>query len=173
MIVTREELARLLEEERRRGRRIVFTNGCFDILHLGHLRSLEAARAQGDILVVGINSDTSVRRLKGKGRPIHRQAERAALLAGLKPVDYVVVFDEDTPIETIRALRPDVHVKGGDYKVEDLPEREAVEGYGGRIVIVPLVTGYSTTKILERLRRGPGERTVTMKKKGRRSTRKA
>lgn len=164
MIADRKKLARLLQKERRKGKRIVFTNGCFDILHLGHLRCLEAARALGDILVVGLNSDASTRRLKGKGRPIHGQKERAALLCGLRPVDHVVIFNEDTPIETLKVLKPDVHVKGGDYKAKDLPEKEVVEGFGGRIVIFPLVKGHSTTGIIEKARSAPVR--VHKRKKG-------
>ena len=153
MIANRKRLVEFLEKERRKGKLIVFTNGCFDILHLGHLRCLEAAKALGDILVVGLNSDASVRRLKGKGRPVHGQNVRAAMLAGLRPVDHVVIFEEDTPVETIRAIKPHVHVKGGDYKPEDLPEKEAVEEGGGKIVIIPLVEGYSTTALIEKVRR--------------------
>jgi rfaE bifunctional protein nucleotidyltransferase chain/domain len=151
MIVERDELARILEREREKGKKVVFTNGCFDILHIGHLRSLELAREQGDILVVGLNSDDSVRRLKGEERPLVEQADRAGMLDALRPVDYVVIFEEDTPIETIEALRPDVHVKGGDYRPEELPEKEVVEGYGGKVVIVPLVEGFSTTELIERI----------------------
>jgi len=151
MIVGREELDRILERERKKGKKVVFTNGCFDLVHIGHLRSLELAKGHGDILVVGLNSDDSVRRLKGEGRPLMEQADRASMLDGLKPVDYVVIFEEDTPIVTIKALRPEVHVKGGDYTPEDLPEKDVVEGYGGKVVIVPLVEGFSTTGLIERI----------------------
>lgn len=151
MIVDRDGLVRALERERSQGKRVVFTNGCFDILHIGHLRSLEMAKGHGDILVVGLNSDDSVRRLKGEHRPLVEQDDRAALLDSLRPVDYVVIFDEDDPIETLRRVRPDVHVKGGDYRPEDLPEREVVEEGGGKVVIVPLVEGYSTSALMEKV----------------------
>ncbi len=148
----RARLAGLLDEERRAGRRIVFTNGCYDILHVGHVRLLEEARRQGDRLVVGVNSDRSVRALKGPSRPMQTQGDRAEILAALRCVDYVTIFDEDTPVETIRALRPDVHVKGGDYAPEALPEADVVREVGGRVHIVPLVEGRSTTRLVEQAR---------------------
>lgn len=150
-VMSRDDLATLLAGHRA-GRTVVFTNGCFDILHVGHLRYLEAAKALGDVLVVGVNSDASVRRLKGPERPVMGERERAEMVAGLKPVDYAVVFDDDTPVETIEALRPDVHVKGGDYAPDDLPEAATVRAYGGRVVIVPFVPGASTTEILAKVR---------------------
>jgi len=150
-IMDRVRLAELVTRLRASGKKVVFTNGCFDILHPGHSRYLARAKALGDVLIVGVNSDRSVRRLKGEGRPIVDAAHRAEMVAALKPVDYVVIFDEDTPIETIKALRPDVHVKGGDYDIKDLPEKKAVEEGGGRVVIVPLEPGHSTTGILERV----------------------
>ncbi|HEY3266496.1 MAG TPA: D-glycero-beta-D-manno-heptose 1-phosphate adenylyltransferase [Armatimonadota bacterium] len=146
-VLPREELARRLTAERA-GRTVVFTNGCFDILHVGHIRALEAARALGDILVVGVNSDDSVRRLKGDARPIVPEAERAEMLAALKPVDFTVIFHEDTPVETIAALKPDVHVKSGDYNADSLPETPIVRSYGGRVEIVPFVHGFSTTDLI-------------------------
>lgn len=149
-IVPREELALRLETERR-GRTVVFTNGCFDLLHAGHVRAIEAARKFGDLLVVGINSDSSVRRLKGSDRPIIPERQRAELIAALKPVNYVVIFPESTPIETICLLRPDVHVKSGDYCVEDMPETPHVRAGGGRVEIVPLVAGLSSTNIVEQI----------------------
>lgn len=153
-VLARPALARRLDELRRSGCRVVFTNGCFDLLHVGHLRTLLTARAQGDVLVVGVNSDDSVRRLKGPARPLVPQQERAELLAGLECVDFVVVFEEDTPIATLEQLRPDCHVKGGDYRADSLPESATVRAYGGRILITPLVPGRSTTR-LERLLQGP------------------
>lgn len=129
---------------------IVFTNGCFDILHKGHIHTLCRARELGDLLVVGLNSDESVRRLKGPSRPVNSQADRAFVLAALSCVDYVTYFSEDTPVETILELSPAVHVKGGDYRAEDLPEKTAVESRGGKIVVLPFEKGYSTTQILER-----------------------
>jgi D-glycero-beta-D-manno-heptose 1-phosphate adenylyltransferase len=150
-IVTREELSSLGESLRAQGRRIVFTNGCFDLLHVGHLRYLKQARALGDMLVVGINTDAGVRRLKGPARPLVPEEERAELLAGLECVDYVTLFDEPLPSEAIAALRPDVHVKGGDYSMEDLPEAAVVRSYGGAIVLMPLIPGRSTTDLVRRI----------------------
>jgi rfaE bifunctional protein nucleotidyltransferase chain/domain len=147
------ELLRVLEPLRRAVRRVVFTNGCFDLLHAGHVALLEAAAGQGDILVVGLNSDASIRRLKGPGRPIVPETPRAVLLASLRVVDYVVVFGEDTPRELIEVLLPDVLVKGEDYPLDQIIGREAVEGHGGRVVRVPLVDGFSTTELLERITR--------------------
>lgn len=140
-----------LEAARLRGQRIVFTNGVFDILHAGHVQFLRQAKALGDLLVVAINSDASARRLKGKNRPINSERDRAALVAALDPVDYVVLFDEDTPTEMIRLLRPAIHVKGGDYADEALPEAEAVREVGGRIVILPLAGSISTSSVIDRI----------------------
>jgi D-beta-D-heptose 7-phosphate kinase/D-beta-D-heptose 1-phosphate adenosyltransferase len=139
---------------KRNGRRVVFTNGCFDLLHPGHIRTLEGARALGDALVVGLNSDASVRAVKGAGRPILPQSERAELLAALECVDAVVIFDEPTPREVIAALLPDVLVKGGDWAGDEIVGREEVEAAGGRVVSVPVLGGYSTTDILTRIRAG-------------------
>lgn len=154
-VVGSEALRGIGDRLRAEGKRIVFTNGCFDILHVGHLRYLQAARALGDALVVGVNSDAGVRRLKGPGRPIVPEEERAELLAGLACVDYVTLFGEPLPNETIEALRPHIHVKGGDYTAEALPEAETVRACGGEVVILPLVPGRSTTWILERIAGSP------------------
>jgi D-beta-D-heptose 7-phosphate kinase/D-beta-D-heptose 1-phosphate adenosyltransferase len=132
--------------------RVVFTNGVFDLLHRGHVDLLTAARGLGDALVVGLNSDSSVRRLKGPGRPVRTESERAYVLAALEAVDAVTVFEQDTPLELILALRPDVLVKGGDYTPDTIVGRSDVEGWGGRVVVVPLTPGQSTTSIIERLR---------------------
>jgi D-beta-D-heptose 7-phosphate kinase/D-beta-D-heptose 1-phosphate adenosyltransferase len=132
--------------------RVVFTNGVFDLLHPGHIDVLSAARGRGDALVVGVNSDASVRRLKGPTRPVRSEGDRAYVLAALESVDAVVVFDEDTPLELVRALRPDVIVKGGDYTPESVVGAEDVRGWGGEVVIVPLTPGQSTTAIVETLR---------------------
>jgi len=132
--------------------RVVFTNGCFDLLHPGHVQTLEAARALGDALIVGINSDTSVRELKGDGRPVVCEQERAEILAALECVDAVVIFDDLTPRGTIAALLPDVLVKGGDWADDQIIGREEVEAAGGRVVSVPVVPTYSTTAILQRIR---------------------
>ena len=133
---------------------VVFTNGVFDLIHPGHVDVLIAARAAGDALLVGVNSDASVRRLKGAERPVRGQAERALVLAALESVDAVAIFDEDTPLELINATRPDVIVKGGDYTPETVVGRREVESWGGRVVIVPLTPGQSTTAIIEKLRAG-------------------
>ena len=127
----------------------MFTNGCFDLLHVGHLRLLQEARAQGDLLLVAVNSDASVRRLKGAGRPIVGHDDRAAMLAGLDAVDFVTIFDEDTPLETVLASRPDVLVKGGDYRRETIVGAAELEAWGGRVHIIPLVEGRSTTRIID------------------------
>jgi D-beta-D-heptose 7-phosphate kinase/D-beta-D-heptose 1-phosphate adenosyltransferase len=138
---------------RRRARgRVVFTNGVFDLLHPGHIDVLSAARRQGDALIVGLNSDESVRRLKGPDRPVRSEAERAYVLAALSDIDAVVIFSEDTPLELVRHLRPDVLVKGGDYVPATVVGRDDVESWGGRVVIVPFREGQSTTSIIERLR---------------------
>ena len=135
-----------------RDRTVVFTNGCFDLLHPGHVEYLAQARALGDALVIGLNSDASVRRLNGAGRPLVPEAGRAAMLAGLRSVDAVTLFDEDTPLELIRALLPDVLVKGGDYDLDGIVGRDAVEKAGGDVRVLAFVEGYSTTDILTRLR---------------------
>jgi D-beta-D-heptose 7-phosphate kinase/D-beta-D-heptose 1-phosphate adenosyltransferase len=137
--------------ERAAGRAVVFTNGVFDILHAGHVEFLRQARALGDVLVVGINSDSSARRLKGSPRPIHGERDRLALVAALDPVDYALLFDEETPAALIRALRPHIHVKGGDYADEELPEAEAVREVGGRVAIVPLAGSLSTSEVIGRI----------------------
>jgi rfaE bifunctional protein nucleotidyltransferase chain/domain len=132
---------------------VAFTNGCFDLLHAGHVALLERARAEGDLLVVGLNSDASVRRLKGEGRPLFPQDERRETLLALEAVDRVVVYDEATPLELIRALRPDVLVKGADWALSDIVGREDVESAGGRVVRAELVPGRSTTSLVDRIRR--------------------
>jgi len=150
-------LSSLVEERRKwreQGSRVVLTNGCFDLLHPGHLALLEAARAEGDILVVAINSDRSVRRIKGEGRPLVPEAERAETLLALEPVDRVVVYDEPTPLEVVRALRPDVLVKGADWAEDAIVGREEVEAAGGRVVRVDIVPDRSTSSMLERIRHG-------------------
>lgn len=136
----------------REGKRLVFTNGVFDLLHAGHVRLLAAARDLGDLLVVGVNSDASVRRLgKGPGRPVNPLEDRVAVLEALGAVDVAVPFDEDTPEALIACLRPEVHVKGGDYREEELPEAALVRSYGGEVRILPLLEGRSTTEALRRL----------------------
>jgi rfaE bifunctional protein nucleotidyltransferase chain/domain len=150
--MTLEQLIVRFGREKRNGRRVVFTNGCFDLLHPGHIHSLEAARALGDFLIVGINSDESVRILKGQGRPLIPQDERAEILASMECVDGVVIFDELTPRETIAALLPDVLVKGSDWPGNQIVGREEVEAAGGKVVLIDNVPGYSTTEILQKIR---------------------
>lgn len=140
----------------KRPARLCFTNGCFDLLHPGHVRYLEDARALGDFLVVGLNSDASVARLKGVGRPLQDEIARASVLLGLRSVDAVVRFNEDTPLELIKALQPDTLVKGGDYTPDTVVGRDVVETHGGRVVIIPFVPGHSTSRIEERIRSGRG-----------------
>jgi len=154
-ILTPAQLPALGESLRTAGKVVVWTNGCFDLFHAGHARSLRAARSLGDVLVVGLNSDSSVRRLKGLGRPILPAVERAELLASLVCVDHVVVFDDDTPEECIRLLRPAVHCKGADYAPpsgKPIPEAALVEAYGGRVAFLPLVEGLSTSELIRRIR---------------------
>jgi D-beta-D-heptose 7-phosphate kinase/D-beta-D-heptose 1-phosphate adenosyltransferase len=141
-----------LEARRRLGQRVAFTNGCFDILHLGHVQYLTEARAQADCLVVGLNTDASVRALKGPGRPVNSEDARAAVLAGLAAIDYLVLFNDPTPIELIRAIRPDVLVKGADYRKDQVVGADLVEGHGGRVHLAGLREGYSTTKLIQQMR---------------------
>ncbi|WP_091464492.1 D-glycero-beta-D-manno-heptose 1-phosphate adenylyltransferase [Paenarthrobacter nitroguajacolicus] len=150
--LTDSELARHVEEHRGEGKRIVLTNGCFDVLHRGHTRYLNQAKQLGDVLVVALNSDSSVRKLKGPDRPVNHEADRAAVIAALSCVDHVTVFDTPTPIPLIELLRPDVYAKGGDYTPEMLQETEAVERYGGTVTILDYVPEHSTTAVLERIR---------------------
>lgn len=139
------------ELARRAGEKVVFTNGCFDIVHHGHVAYLAQARDLGDLLVLGLNSDASVKRLKGPSRPINDEQSRALVLAAFEFIDYVVLFEEDTPFDLISALQPDVLVKGGDYKIEDIVGHDIVEKKGGRVVTIDFVPGFSTTKIVEKI----------------------
>ena len=150
-------LAEIIAAEKSRGKKIVFTNGCFDLLHVGHVKYLQKARSFGDILVLGLNSDASIKRLKGDKRPLIAEEERAHILAALDCIDYVVVFDEDTPLKLIEALQPSILVKGGDYTLEGVVGREAVEAGGGRVELVQFVDGKSTTNIIERILQSYGE----------------
>lgn len=151
MILSKETAAKLIEELKLQGKKVVFTNGCFDILHVGHLRYLNEAKKQGDILIVGVNSDSSVRQLKGEGRPINNEIDRAEMLSGLKAVDFTVIFEELTPIETLEKLKPSIHVKGGDYDKNKLPETATVEKNGGEVRILSFVEGKSTTNIVKKI----------------------
>lgn len=150
-IRSRNELQQILLEEKSRGRTIVFTNGCFDLLHVGHVKYLQKAKALGDRLVLGLNSDASIRRLKGEKRPLIGEEERAHIMAALDCIDYVCVFDEDTPLDLISALHPDILVKGGDYKPEEVVGKEIVESYGGRVELISFVDGKSSTNIIEKI----------------------
>ncbi len=149
----RTDLVEVLAKRRAKGHRIVFTNGCFDLMHIGHTRYLQAARELGDLLVVGVNTDASVRALKkGAGRPLVPEAQRAELLAALACVDYVVLFDEPDPARLIAELQPDVLVKGGDWPPEAIVGREIVEARGGRVQSIPLVPGVSTTTLVDKIK---------------------
>ncbi|MCX6349843.1 MAG: D-glycero-beta-D-manno-heptose 1-phosphate adenylyltransferase [Candidatus Aureabacteria bacterium] len=162
-IKNRSALLRLLRGLKRRGKTVVFTNGCFDLLHVGHVRLLAAAKKLGDFLVVAVNSDRSIRALaKGPGRPLVPEGERAELIAALEMVDYVTIFGESTPLALIRALLPDVLVKGGDWKAEEIVGGKEVKAAGGKVVVVPLVPGHSTTELLSKcLRRPTGRNKIT------------
>jgi rfaE bifunctional protein nucleotidyltransferase chain/domain len=150
-ILSRDDAAAQIERVRAGGGRVVFTNGVFDILHPGHLRYLKHARGLGDVLVIGVNTDRSVRAIKGESRPVTPEHERAEILAALDCVDAVVLFDEPTPYELIKRLQPDVIVKGADWSEESMIGRDIVEARGGRVVRVPFETGYSTTAIIEKI----------------------
>ncbi len=152
-IVTREELKDLVESDRAAGRTVALANGCFDLLHVGHIRYLEAAAAEADRLVVAINDDRSVTRLKGEGRPVMPEADRAELVGGLRVVDYVVLFSEPTVTELLGDIRPDVHCKGTDYTEDTVPERDVVRAYGGRVAIVGDPKDHSTRDLLSRIRK--------------------
>jgi D-glycero-beta-D-manno-heptose 1-phosphate adenylyltransferase len=152
-ILTRADAVRFAEALRGEGRVVVFTNGVFDLLHPGHVRYLAEARRHGDALIVGVNADASVRRLdKGPGRPLTPEGERAEVLAGLRVVDAVVIFDEDTPLEIVTALQPDVLVKGADWAADAIVGRDVVEARGGRVVRIPVAPGYSTSALIARTR---------------------
>ena len=152
-ILSRSEVVRRASDEKKAGRRIVFANGAFDLLHAGHVRYLEAARAEGDWLVVAVNSDASVSRAKGNGRPIVPAAERLEIVAALECVDAAVEFDEDSPAALMEEIRPDVHAKGTDYTSDSVPERNVVARYGGRTVIVGDPKDHATTELIERIRK--------------------
>jgi D-glycero-beta-D-manno-heptose 1-phosphate adenylyltransferase len=150
-IFTQSELQHKIAQERLLGKKISFTNGCFDILHRGHIASLSQAASEGDFLVVGLNADSSTKKLKGPGRPINDEQSRALLLASLLIVDAVVLFAEDTPLELIKTIMPDVIVKGGDYTVEQIAGAKEVIANGGRVVINPIVEGFSTTGLIDKI----------------------
>lgn len=151
-IIPFKDTEELCKSIRQKGLSIATSNGCFDILHFGHLQYLQTASGYGDVFIVGINSDKSVRKLKGPDRPLNNEVSRASVVASLGFVDYCVIFSQDTPVELLSRIKPAVHVKGGDYLAENLPENKAVEQHGGIIKILPLVDGFSTTGIISRLR---------------------
>ena len=149
MLIDRKNISNL--REKLAGKKIVFTNGCFDIIHVGHVRYLTAAKNFGDVLIVGLNTDDSVRKLKGATRPINNQDDRAEVLLGLKAVDYVIFFGENTAENLIAELKPNIYVKGGDYTLDTLPEAKIVQSYGGKVELVNLVVGKSTTNIIDKI----------------------
>lgn len=151
MIIDRNIAAQFCEDLRQSGKKIVFTNGCFDIIHAGHVRYLTKAKSFGDVLIVGLNTDESVRMLKGATRPINNQNDRAEVLLGLKAVDYVIFFGEMTAENLIAEIKPNVYVKGSDYNLETLPEAQIVQSYGGRVEFVDLLEGRSTTGLVEKI----------------------
>ena len=154
-IIKREDLGRILNQ---RDKTVVFTNGCFDILHSGHINYLYQAAQLADILIIGINSDNSVKKLKGDSRPINPEKERAEILSALEFTDYIIIFDEPDPEKTLEIIKPDIHVKGGDYRIEEIPERKIVESYGGKVLILNNYPGYSTTGMIEKIIRTYGEK---------------
>ena len=157
MLIDRNKIVETCKEIRRGGKKIVFTNGCFDILHVGHVRYLTTAKSFGDILIVGLNTDASVKILKGANRPINNEKDRAEVLLGLKAVDYVVLFGERTAENLVAEVRPDVYVKGADYTVDKIPEAKIVQSYGGRVELVEFVAGHSTTNTIKKIHSADGE----------------
>lgn len=153
MIVSSKEIEQISQNLHNLGLKIVFTNGCFDIIHIGHIKYLKEAKTLGEILIIGLNSDSSVQRLKGVHRPIITEDERAEILDTLKPVDYVVIFEEDTPIELIKIIKPDILVKGGDYTEGNIVGADYVKSYGGKVVVIPYVKGKSTTGLIDKIRK--------------------
>lgn len=150
-VINKEELKNIIENYKKQNIKTVFTNGCFDILHIGHVRYLKKSSKCGDILIVGLNSDTSVKRLKGESRPINNQDDRAELLSELNFVDYVVIFDEDTPENLLDEIKPDIYTKGADYTLETLPEAKTVLKNGGMVEFIELVEGKSTTNVIKKI----------------------
>jgi len=152
MILSRENISKISAELQEQGKTIVFTNGCFDIIHLGHIYYLSEAKKLGDYLIIGLNTDSSVKKLKGPERPINSQQDRAIVLDALKSVDFVVLFDEDTPLELIRETSPNILVKGGDYKADEIVGADFMKQHNGKVVIIPYLQGKSTTKIIEKIK---------------------
>ena len=145
------DLTRIIAGFKERGKKIVFTNGCFDIIHVGHVEDLSKAKNMGDLLIVGLNSDSSVKRLKGPDRPINREEDRAKVLSALYFVDYVVIFNEETPDRLIRKVKPDILVKGGDWQMKDIVGASFIKSYGGKVATVPFVKGFSTTSLVKKM----------------------
>ena len=151
-IKTQKELKRTIAYLRKQGKKIVFTNGCFDILHYGHIKYLQDAKGLADVLVLGLNSDSSVKKIKGLARPINKQLDRARVLSALSCVDYLTIFSEDTPLRLIRLIQPDVLVKGGDWQTEKIVGADFVKARGGKVLAIPYIKGYSTTKLINKIR---------------------
>ena len=151
-LIKKEEIQNLLEKLKGDNKKIVMTNGCFDILHAGHVRYLKESKKHGDILIVGLNSDSSVKALKGESRPINNELDRAEVLSGLESVDYIILFDEISPVKLLDIVKPDIYTKGADYTIETLPEAETVMKNGGEIKFIKLVEGKSTTKIIDKIK---------------------
>jgi len=150
-IVSFTKAKKILKELKIQGKKIVFTNGCFDLIHAGHVKYLNKAKKFGDILVIGLNSDLSIKKIKTENRPIISQNNRALLLSAFEFVDYIIIFNEETPIDLLKSLKPDVHIKGGDYKAINLPEYKIVKKYGGKIKILPFIKGCSSTSIINKI----------------------
>jgi len=148
---TLTQLKTIIKQLKARGKKIVFTNGCFDILHRGHVEYLAKAKSSGDVLIIGLNADSSVKRLKGASRPVNKQEDRAIVLAALESVDYIVLFSQDTPFELITAIKPDILVKGGDWKLKDIVGSDVVQSYKGKVMTIPFVKGYSTTGLIKKV----------------------
>jgi D-beta-D-heptose 7-phosphate kinase/D-beta-D-heptose 1-phosphate adenosyltransferase len=152
-VISLKKIVKIRKELKKEGKKVVFTNGCFDILHKGHVYLLKRAKKLGDILIVGLNSDSSVKRIKGEKRPIFSVRDRAFVLSSIDVVDYIVIFNEDTPLKVIKAIEPDVLVKGADWDKKSIVGREIVESLGGRVVRIPVLKGFSTTSVIEKLLR--------------------
>lgn len=153
-IKTRQQLKRIVDGLRKKRKKIAFTNGCFDILHYGHIKYLEKARRLADILIVAVNSDSSVKKIKGNGRPVNNQFARVGVLSALSLIDYLVIFNEDTPLKLIKLIRPDVLIKGGDWKIKTIVGADIVKSYGGKVVTIPYLKEYSTTGLIEKITNG-------------------
>ena len=151
-LIEKENLDNIIKKLKSENKKIVFTNGCFDILHAGHVRYLKESKKFGDILIIGLNSDVSVKKIKGESRPINPEMDRAEVLAGLEAVSYIVLFDETSPVKLLEEIKPDIYTKGADYTVETLPEAKTVLSYGGKIEFIKFLEGRSTTKIIDKIK---------------------